>query len=153
MQICNSRRLAGKFYFADHSSNATCWLSLSIHCLRISSGRHKQHRGVNAARIGLHTCVIVRDKIVTKSNKLLQLVTLRKNTSSSQRRVKWNLTFFLRFFCCKMASNVLKLVPKVISGLLLHLYPCFWWKYFPVYISPSFSIISTSLVQSCRRKY
>jgi len=50
--------------------------ALSIRCVRTSSGHQKQHLGVNAARISLHTCINLRNKLVTKSKKLLQIVTL-----------------------------------------------------------------------------
>jgi len=47
-----------------------------------SSGRQKRHLGVNAARIGLHACITFRNKIVSKSDKLLQMMTLRHNIIS-----------------------------------------------------------------------
>jgi len=54
--------------------------SLSIRCVRTSSGRQKQHLGVNASRISLHTCSTFRNKIVAKPINCYKL-TLRRNSA------------------------------------------------------------------------
>jgi len=70
-------------------------LSLSTRCVRTSSGRRKQHLSAYAVHIGLHACITFRNKIVTKSNKLSQIVTLRHNNY-----------IFLRFRLRKVALSV-----------------------------------------------
>jgi len=49
--------------------------------LRTSSGLQKQPLGVHAGWSGLDTCITLRTEIITKSNKLLQIVTLRQNNA------------------------------------------------------------------------
>jgi len=62
-------------------------LSLCIRCVRTSSDRQKQNLCVNAARICLQTCITFRNKIETKSNKLLQIVTMRHNTTPQRLNI------------------------------------------------------------------
>ena len=69
----------------SHSSNAKVAIStVGLRCVRTSSGGQKQHLNFNAALIGSHTCITFGNKMVTKSNKLFQIVTLRHNSSSGQ---------------------------------------------------------------------
>jgi len=58
--------------------------------VRTSSWRSKQHPKVRAARAGLHNYINFREKTLTNSNKLLQIVTLRHNTiKHKQTRINY----------------------------------------------------------------
>jgi len=48
-------------------------MSVSIRCVRTSSGRQKQDIGVNAAHIGLHACITFENEVATESDNLLKL--------------------------------------------------------------------------------
>jgi len=64
--------------FTDHSSNAKYWCQYAFAAVYTNSG-HRKHLFVNAARNVLHTRLTFRNKIVIKSNKILQIVTLGHN--------------------------------------------------------------------------
>jgi len=55
-------------------------LSVRIPWVFLGSHHQKQHLSVNGAQIGLHTCNAFRNKIVPKSDKLLQIVSLPNNS-------------------------------------------------------------------------
>jgi len=76
--------------------------------------------------------------------------------SSSQCRVNMKFNVFpMPLFCYEMAPNKLKMMPNVVSVVLIPVYPDmnFWGNRFPFYFSPSISVICTSLVQPCSKKY
>jgi len=81
LQSCDAGRLAGKFYVTDQSSSATSSCHKALVVVRTSSSRSKQHLKVRAAQIGLHNCIIFKNKSLTNSNKSIRIVTLRHNSS------------------------------------------------------------------------
>ena len=68
MRACSARRPAGTFYCIKQML-----MSVSIRCVRTSSGRQKQDIGVNAAHIGLHACITFENEVATESDNLLKL--------------------------------------------------------------------------------
>jgi len=75
--------LAGKFYVTDHSPNAMC--SCHKYSLLFAPVQTVVYLEVDTAQIGLNTCITFKNKIVTKSNKLLLIVILRHNICKVER--------------------------------------------------------------------
>ena len=87
LQNCDARKFAGEFHVTDHPSSAV-FMSQSFRC-----GSHKfiAFNIVSKSQIDLHIFITFRVKIVTNTNKLLYVVTLRhssRNVSNNDK--KWN---------------------------------------------------------------
>ena len=114
MQTCNSRTLAGYFLLYRSFVKRNMLLSLIVRCVCTGWGCRQQHLDVNAARIGLHTCITVRNKILTKSNVLLQIVTLRHNITVL---FKLSSMFCLNFVYVQMTVSSPGEIEKLVAML------------------------------------
>jgi len=66
LQSCDARRLAGKFYVTDHSSNVMSSCHKAFAVVRTSSYSWKQHLEVYGVQIVFHNYITVREQNFNK---------------------------------------------------------------------------------------